>query len=103
MNAPKQAVTAQYDFYPVECGGEPLFSVRAGIPLGDALDQLSTMASATNEAIELLAVEEGNDYIHGALWQSVLLNKFQFALIQAIHDGYRNQHRAIANMEGEPK
>jgi hypothetical protein len=86
MNA-SQAVTAQYDFCKIGDDSLPLFSVRAGVPLALALEQLSALHSSTHAAIELMACEKDVDSIPGALWQAAHLMDFQFALIQAIQNG----------------
>jgi hypothetical protein len=82
------AVTAQYDFLEVTQSGEKLFSVRAGVPLGDAFDQLSTLLSSTIATFELVAAEGANsDDVPAALWQSVHLMKFTYALAQSMQMG----------------
>lgn len=91
-----QAVTAQYDFLPCTESGDPLFSVRAGIPLDDALDQLSLMFGSTVDAVELLTSEKETQNIPGALRSSVHMMSAQYALIQAIHNGLI-QHNATTN------
>lgn len=82
------AVTAQYDFCPATSEGENLFSVRAGIPLSAALDQLSALMSSSIASVETLACEEDTSVIPGALWQSVHLMNFAYALLQSIHRGH---------------
>ena len=82
-----QAVTVQYDFLPCTESGDPLFSVRAGIPVDDALDQLSLMFGATVDAVELLTSEKDTQHIPGALRGSVHQMHAQYALLQAIHGG----------------
>ena len=82
------AVTAQYDFYPATFEGKNLFSVRAGVPLSDALDQLSSLMSSSIASVENLACENDADAIPGALWQSVHLVNFAYALVQSIHRGH---------------
>ena len=82
------AVTAQYDFCSATSEGENLFSVRAGIPLGAALEQLSALMSSSIAAVETLAGEEDTAAIPGALWQSVHLMNFAYALVQSIHTGH---------------
>lgn len=92
------AVTAQYDFCPITSEGENLFSVRAGIPLNDAFNQLSMLLTSSVESIELLACEEEVDSIPNALWQSAHLLSFSLALVQAIHQGHnaaKDQARAL--------
>jgi hypothetical protein len=87
------AVTAQYDFWPATNKGENLFSVRAGIPLSDAFDQLSYLMSSSIASVETLACEKDTDTIPGALWQSVHLMNFAYALVQSIHGGHNADRR----------
>lgn len=86
------AVTVQHDFHSVSANGDKLFSVRAGIPLSDAFDQLSLLVNSAGATVEVLASEcKDSENIPGALWQSVHLLNFSQALIQSIHDGH-NAH-----------
>lgn len=87
------AVTAQYDFCPATPDGEKLFSVRAGIPLSSAFDQLSILMGSSIASIETLAGEEDVDTIPGALWQSVHLMNFTYALVQSMHNGFNVAER----------
>ena len=87
------AVTAQYDFCPATSEGEMLFSVRAGIPLSDAFNELSSLMSSSIASIEALAGEEDTDAIPGALWQSVHLMNFAYALVQSMHSGHNKARR----------
>ncbi len=88
--APVAAVTAQYDFCPATPEGEKLFSVRAGIPLSSAFDQLSRLVGSSIASVEALAMmgDEDPDLIAGALWQSVQLMNFAHALVQSMHKGH---------------
>lgn len=72
-----------------------LFSVRAGIPLGSAFDKLSSLVSSSIASVEMLAVTgEGDaDSIQGALWQSVHLMNFAYALVQSMHNGHNAAER----------
>lgn len=82
------AVTAQYDFFEATQTGEKLFSVRAGIPLRDAFDQLSTLLSSSIATVEIAATSGTNsDDVPGALWQSVHLMNFTYALVQSMQQG----------------
>ena len=93
------ALTAQYDFCPSTPEGGMLFSVRAGIPLGSAFDQLSSLLSSSISSVESLAAmgENDPDSVPGALWQSVHLMNFAYALVQSMHSG----HNAARNQGGE--
>lgn len=84
------AVTAQYDFCPATSEGKNLFSVRAGIPLGAAFDQLSALLSSSIASVETLTCTDNAEDIPGALWQSVHLMNFTYALVQSMHNGFLN-------------
>lgn len=82
------AVTAQHDFCNATPGGEKLFSVRGGVPLRDAFDQLSVLLRASMETVEFAATEgTKSDEVPGALWQSVHLMNFTYALVQSMQQG----------------
>ena len=95
-----QAVTTQYDFFQCNGRGEPLFSVRAGIPLNDAFDVLSSLMSSSFAGIELLATEE-NGNTSGAAWQSAHLLNTCYALVQAMHNG-QNEHLKATVANSKP-
>lgn len=97
----KQAVTTQYDFAPCNGKGEPLFSVRAGIPIADAFDVLSSLMSSSIASIELVACEEDANNTASALWQSVHLLNTSYALVQAMHGGH-NEHVKATGVKGQP-
>lgn len=82
------AVTTQYDFCPVPCERENLFSVRAGIPLSHAFDQLSVLMSSSIDSVEALVDVKDINAIPSALWQSIHLMNFAFALVQSMHGGH---------------
>lgn len=94
MSAPTQptqpagAVTAQYDFCNVNPEGKMLFSVRGGIPLGDAFNQLSVLMGSTMGALDQIACDQDAESAHGALWQSIHMMELSFAVVQAMHGGF---------------
>jgi hypothetical protein len=96
-SAAPTAVTAEYGFCPTgprdENGNRQcLFSVRAGVPLTRALDELSSLISSSIASIDNLAcTSDDTDGMPGALWQSSHLLNFSFALIQSIHNGHKAQ------------
>jgi hypothetical protein len=96
---PKQAVTKQYDFFQCNGRGEPLFSVRAGIPLTDAFDVLSSLLSSSIAGIELVASEE-SDNTSGASWQSAHLLNTCYALIQGMHQGHLDHLKTTNSGKG---
>lgn len=86
--ASPMAVTVQHDFCNATADGEKLFSVRGGIPLRDAFDQLSVLLSASMATVEFAAAEgTKSDDVPGALWQSVHLMNFTYALVQSMQQG----------------
>lgn len=87
------AVTTQYDFCPATREGEKLFSVRAGIPLGDAFNQLSALISSSIASVETLATVDDTESIPGPLWQSVHLMNFAYALVQSMHNGHMQSEK----------
>lgn len=80
-------VTKQYDFMPTNGPSENLFSVRGGVPLSDAFNQLSVLMSSTMGALNQLALDDDTDGIPAALWQSIHVMEFTFALVQSMHQG----------------
>lgn len=83
---PKQtAVTKQRDFCNVTSDGANLFSVRGGIPLSDAFNQLTVYLSSAQSVIETVAVSA--DEKAGANWAASQLLDVSYALVQAMHDG----------------
>ena len=88
------AVTAQYDFCPATPDGEKLFSVRAGIPLHDAFNQLTLLLGSSIASVEVAATECANsDAVPGVLWQSVHLLNVTNALVQSMHQGVINHEK----------
>lgn len=85
------AVTAQYDFLPATSGGEKLFSVRAGIPLSSAFDQLSILIGSSGATVEFAASSLNEDANKSALWSVKHLLDFAHALVQSMHQGH-NAH-----------
>lgn len=85
------AVTKQYDFCKTSHDGEMLFSVRAGIPLSRAFDQLSIFISSTQSIIE--SVAECDDGV-GANWAASQMLDVAFALTQAMHNGLIDHEKA---------
>ena len=92
-NKAGNAVTAQYDFYGVGVGGEKLFSVRGGIPLGEAFNELSLLVSQSQSAIEEVctAVSAGEE--PQAHWAASKLLDFTLGLVQAMHGGLSEYER----------
>lgn len=91
MNASKLktpgVVTAAYDFQSTTPDGDYIFSIKAGIPLRNAFDQLSVLVSSSISALELAAVADTDGSVPGAIWQTVHQLGVAYALIQAMHSG----------------
>lgn len=81
------AVTAQYDFCNATFEGGKLFSVRAGVPLSEAFEQLGMLIASAQSAIEG-AVENSvqSDAPTGERCAVTVL-EFAYALTQAMHQG----------------
>jgi len=96
------AVTSHYDFHPATASGEKLFSVRAGIPLSDAFNDLSMLLKASMASIDLIACEcpDQPDGIPAALWNSIHLMNFSYALIQSMHTGHVDHEMRLLSQNG---
>lgn len=97
------AVTEEHLFCAVGPEGECLFSVRAGIPLGDACDQLSVLLTSSIEATERLACSSKDAAdIPGALWESVHVLLLVDALVQSIHGGILAFEKKVSAEQPSP-
>lgn len=94
-----RAVTQQYDFHNATPNGEKLFSVRGGIPLSDAFNELSLYLSAVQSVIDTVATSGGQDAC--ANWAASHLMEFTYALVQSMHDGLTEHEKATVNTGGE--
>jgi hypothetical protein len=88
----QRAVTKHYDFCKVGSDGELLFSVKGGVPLIRALDQLSVFLDATQRVVEAVAQIDDDDA--GANWAASHMLDFSKALVQAMHNGLIEHERA---------
>lgn len=95
INKPR-AVTAQYDFCPATANGDKLFSVRAGIPLSDAFNELSLLLAASQSAVEGSVTAANAGDVPDAQWAAVHLMNFTYALVQAMHKGLNDSEREDA-------
>jgi len=93
---PAGAVTAQYDFFHSTHGGSKLFSVCAGVPLGDAFDQLTVLLAAAKGSVEVLALTSGDTSTPDAHWATVHMLSFATALAQSINAGHNAHARGEA-------
>lgn len=92
---PRAAVTAQYDFYPATPKGEKLFSVRAGVPLPDAFNELSLLLSQSQSVIEEVCTAVSAGEAPQAHWAASRLLDFTYALVQSMHGGLVEHERSI--------
>lgn len=91
-----EAVTARRDVRCFASNGKALFSVNAGIPLGDAFDQLGVLLSSAQEVTEALATAAENSTERSPYWAPVHLLTFADALVQAMHTGYLEEVKPLA-------
>lgn len=94
-------VTTHKPFFPSTGGGSGLFAVQAGIPLGDAFDQLGLLLGATEElAVEVATTAGNGNDVHSA-WATVHLLTFTRALASSMHSGLmRSQKSRLEADEG---
>ena len=85
--ASPKAVTVQHDFWNATPDGDKLFSVRGGIPLGDAFDQLSLLLSASQSAVEEARVAISAGEVPQSHWAASHMLEFSYALVQSMHQG----------------
>ena len=82
------AVTTQYDFCGVNRNGDCLFSVRAGVPLSDALDKLTVLIANASSVMDDVATTVNAGEIPYSARAGVELLDIAYALIQSIHLGH---------------
>lgn len=82
-----RAVTQQFDFLNATPDGECLFSVRGGIPLTHAFDQLSLLLAQGQAVVEAVCEVSTTEDIPEAPRAAVRLLDFSYALVQAMHNG----------------
>lgn len=90
------AVTAHHDFCRVSFEGETLFSVREGVPLHDAFDQLTALLTAAQGAVEMLASTSSDTEVPDSHWAAVHVLSFANALVQGMHAGHNAHVRCEA-------
>ena len=87
------AVTVHKSF---SFGASELFAVQAGVPLSDAMDDLSVLIGTAQAAARLLAIESETCDDPGATWAPVYLLDMAHALHGSIHSGLLEAQRAAA-------
>jgi hypothetical protein len=85
--ASPQAVTVQSDFWNATPNADKLFSVRGGIPLSDAFDQLSLLLAASKSAVDDVCTTVSQDAVPQSQWAASHMLEFSYALVQAMHSG----------------
>ena len=95
-----QAVTTHQAFFPATPKSDHLFAVQAGIPLNDALDQLTMLIGAAENSAMDVAICVGNGGEANGVWAPVHLQAFAQALTQSIHRVYVEAQRG-ARSQGE--
>jgi hypothetical protein len=85
--ASPKPVTVQHDFWSATTSGDKLFSVRGGIPLGDAFDQLSLLIATSQSAIEAARLAASSEDVPQGHWAATHLLEFSYALVQSMHQG----------------
>jgi hypothetical protein len=89
------AVTQQYDFLNTNSEGDKLFSVRGGIPLTDAFDQLSLLIAQGQSVVEAGSVTSDADAVPDITHAAAQLLELAYALTQAMHNGLIQHQKAI--------
>lgn len=92
------ATTAQVDFWNATPSGQKLFSVRAGVPLGDAFDQLSLLLSVSKSLVDDVCIAVSADEQPQGHWAASHMLEFSYVLVRAMHDGLTAHER-----EGQTK
>jgi len=91
-----KAVTKQYDFLNTEPDGGFLFSVRGGIPLTRAFDELSLLLAQGQAVVEAVCEVSATEDVPEAPRAAVRLLDFSYALVQSMHNGLIEHENATA-------
>lgn len=96
-----QAVTAHHPFFPVGASGSSghLFAVQAGVPLHDALDNLTMLIGAAQHSATDVAACVDRDGDASGTWVPIHLLTLALALTQSIHQGLND---AQSDPSGRP-
>jgi hypothetical protein len=88
MTSRAQFVTEKVDFSLGIHSESEIFSVRSGIPMHEAFEQLYGLLDGATAAVDALAMEGGGVQSPSPLWSiSINLNMAQ-ALLEAMHSGF---------------
>jgi hypothetical protein len=93
-------VTGLHHFHKVNPQGDTLYSVREGVPLGNAFDHLTSLLAAAQAGVENIAICDDVERVPGAAWGVYHLLGFAFELTQAMHHGIGNHERALIAAAG---
>lgn len=98
--SPKR-ITAQRPFFSCGPNDDRLFSVRADVPLSDALEQASCFLAAALSAVYEAADDAGNASVHGAAYLVEMSKAVVDAAILAIvKEGPHSTGRVFNEIEG---
>lgn len=86
-------VTAQYDFGKVSFDGENLFSMRGGVPMNEAFNELSVLLSAVQGVVNALEDADG-ECVDASYAASRLIDLSQ-ALLQSMHSGFAKYEKPV--------
>jgi len=87
--APKRT-TAKHPFFPCNPCGDLLFSVRADVPVSDALEQASCFLAAAKTAVYEAAGDTQNENFFGAAYLVEMSKAIVDAAILSINKEKRN-------------
>jgi hypothetical protein len=94
---PHQAVTVERGFWSATASGENLFSVRGGIPLTDAFEQLSLLLAQAKAVVAEAGSEESVLSLELPHAGARMLD-FSHALVDAMHIGLIEHEAAIEGL-----
>jgi hypothetical protein len=91
---PTTPVTGLHHFHKANPNGDTLFSVREGVPLGDAFDHLTTLLAAAQAGAENIALCDDVERAPAAAWSVYHLLTFAIELTQSMHQGIGDHEQA---------
>jgi hypothetical protein len=81
MNKPSSRTTSPFAFRPCTSEQEPLFTVRDGIPLDDALEMAGNILSSARDAAQAAGMAAKDDA--ASIWATFYLVDMALAVINA--------------------
>lgn len=97
--AASKRVTTRVNFFSCNPQLEPLFSVRAGIPANDALEQASCLLGSARAVASTAASESDTE----AAWAAVYLLDMANAIVDAAIDTINHEEHAKEKPNGNAK